>query len=591
MIPHEYIEEVVRRNEIADVVGSYVQLKRKGRLYGGLCPFHSEKTPSFYVYPETQSFYCFGCGAGGDVITFIKKIDNIDYVEAVKLLAGRAGMPEPAEDDGVGRMRSRVLAINRDAARWFYACLNSSTEEAKQARAYWRRRGLDDKTIVRFGLGYAPDDFRSTYFYLKDKGYTDSELLESGLVKRSEKGNLYNIFRKRVMTPIFDLRGNIIAFGGRVLDDSKPKYINSPETLVYKKSKTVFALQIAKKSASRRYVLCEGYMDVISMQQAGIDTAVCACGTALTPDQVRLLSEYADEVVLSYDSDEAGQKATARSLELFRDSPVKVSVLQIPGAKDPDEYIKKYGADRFRALLDGTGNALEFRIGQVRKKYDLAQDKDRLEYVKEAVRLLADRSSPTEREVYAGRLAEEINISKTAILAQLEDEVRRSGYRRRAELQKQLLHSGMADTTRVPYQAGGQKALGVAAAEQLLAVAMLREPSFVPMVMERLDPSALIMPDIRETVEAIFRCRQEGAAVTLANLSSKVSESTLTELSRLVAQYSDVNPTEKDVTMYLDRIAQSAPKSGSADKMTEDELSQYLQQLKQRKQGNARPGE
>ena len=236
MIPHEYIEEVVRRNEIVDVVGSYVQLKRKGRLHGGLCPFHSEKSPSFYVYPETQSYYCFGCGSGGDVITFIKKINNIDYVEAVKLLAGRAGMPEPAEDDKVGRMRSRVLAINKDAARWFYACLNSSTEEAKQARAYWRRRGLDDKTIVKFGLGYAPDDFKSTYYYLKDKGYTDAELLESGLVKRSEKGNIYNIFRKRVMTPIFDLRGNIVAVGGRVLDDSKPKYINSPETLVYKKS-------------------------------------------------------------------------------------------------------------------------------------------------------------------------------------------------------------------------------------------------------------------------------------------------------------------------------------------------------------------
>jgi DNA primase len=427
MIPQDYIEEVVRRNDITDVVGSYVQLKRKGRLYGGLCPFHSEKTPSFYVYPDTQSFYCFGCGAGGDVITFTKKINSLDYVEAVKLLAGRAGMPEPAEDDKVGRLRSRVLSINRDAARYFHACLNSSTEEAKIARAYWRRRGLDDKTIVHFGLGYAPDDFRATYLYLKDKGYSDAELIESGLVKRSEKGNIYNIFRHRVMTPIFDLRGNIIAFGGRVLDDSKPKYINSPETLVYKKSKTVFALQIAKKSTSRRFVLCEGYMDVISMQQAGIDTAVCACGTALTPDQVKLIGEYADEVVLSYDSDEAGQKATARSLGMFADSPLKVSVLQIPGAKDPDEYIKKYGGDRFKALLDGTGNALEFRLSQIRKNYDLARDKDRLDYVRDALELLAERNSPTEREVYAGRIAEETNISKAAILEQLAGAVKAAG--------------------------------------------------------------------------------------------------------------------------------------------------------------------
>ena len=382
MIPHEYIEELTRRTDIVDVVGNYVQLKRKGRLYGGLCPFHSEKTPSFYVYPDTQSFYCFGCGVGGDVIHFVRRINSIDYTEAVKMLAARAGMPEPQEDDKTGRLRSRILSMNKEAARYFHACLNSTVEEARQARAYWRRRGLDDKTIVRFGLGYAPDDGQGLYQYLRDKGYNQQELDASGLFKRSQSGRIYCLFWKRVMTPIFDLRGNIIAFGGRVLDDSKPKYVNSPETLVYHKSDTVFALQIAKKSASRRFVLCEGYMDVISMHQAGIDTAVCACGTALTPDQVKLISQYAEEVILSYDSDEAGQKATLRSLELFRNSPVKVGVLQIPGAKDPDEYIKKYGSERFKALLDGVGNALDFRLGRLENKYDLKQDAQRLEYAK-----------------------------------------------------------------------------------------------------------------------------------------------------------------------------------------------------------------
>ena len=359
MIPHEYIEELTRRTDITELIGSYVQLKRKGRLYGGLCPFHSEKSPSFYVYPDTQSFYCFGCGAGGDAITFTKKINSIDYPEAVKLLAARAGMPEPEEDDKTGRMRSRILSMNKEAARFFHACLNSTVEEARQARAYWRRRGLDDKTIVRFGLGYAPNDGQALYQFLREKGYNQQELDASGLFKRSQSGRIYCLFWKRVMTPIFDLRGNIIAFGGRVLDDSKPKYVNSPETLVYHKSDTVFALQIAKKSASRRFVLCEGYMDVISMQQAGIDTAVCACGTALTPDQVKLISQYAEEVILSYDSDEAGQKATLRSLELFRNSPVKVGVLQIPGAKDPDEYIKKYG----RRAVQGSAGRRGQRAG------------------------------------------------------------------------------------------------------------------------------------------------------------------------------------------------------------------------------------
>ena len=321
--------------------------------------------------------------------------------------------------------------MNKEAARYFHACLNSTVEEARQARAYWRRRGLDDKTIVRFGLGYAPDDGQGLYQYLRDKGYNQQELDASGLFKRSQSGRIYCLFWKRVMTPIFDLRGNIIAFGGRVLDDSKPKYVNSPETLVYHKSDTVFALQIAKKSASRRFVLCEGYMDVISMHQAGIDTAVCACGTAPTPDQVKLISQYAEEVILSYDSDEAGQKATLRSLELFRNSPVKVGVLQIPGAKDPDEYIKKYGSERFKALLDGVGNALDFRLGRLKNKYDLKQDAQRLEYVKEAVNMLAERSNPTEQEVYAGRLAEETNISKNAIMTQLADAVKRSNSKRR----------------------------------------------------------------------------------------------------------------------------------------------------------------
>ena len=442
MIPPEYIEELTRRTDLTELIGSYVQLKRKGRLYGGLCPFHSEKSPSFYVYPDTQSFYCFGCGAGGDAITFTKKINSIDYPEAVKLLAARAGMPEPEEDDKTGRMRSRILSMNKEAARFFHACLNSTVEEARQARAYWRRRGLDDKTIVRFGLGYAPNDGQALYQFLRDKGYNQQELDASGLFKRSQSGRIYCLFWKRVMTPIFDLRGNIIAFGGRVLDDSKPKYVNSPETLVYHKSDTVFALQIAKKSASRRFVLCEGYMDVISMQQAGIDTAVCACGTALTPDQVKLISQYAEEVILSYDSDEAGQKATLRSLELFRNSPVKVGVLQIPGAKDPDEYIKKYGAERFKALLDGVGNALDFRLKRLRDKYDLSQDGQRLEYIKEAVDMLAERSNPTEQEVYAGRLAEETNVSKTAIMTQLETAVKRAGYKRRQERSRARLKEG-----------------------------------------------------------------------------------------------------------------------------------------------------
>ena len=587
MIPHEYIEELNRRTDIVDLVGSYVQLKRKGRLYGGLCPFHSEKTPSFYVYPDTQSFYCFGCGAGGDAIAFARKINSIDYTEAVKMLAARAGMPEPQEDDKTGRMRSRILSMNKEAARFFHACLNSTVEEARQARAYWRRRSLDDKTIVRFGLGYAPNDGQALYQFLRDRGYNQQELDASGLFKRSPSGRIYCLFWKRVMTPIFDLRGNIIAFGGRVLDDSKPKYVNSPETLVYHKSDTVFALQIAKRSASRRFVLCEGYMDVISMHQAGIDTAVCACGTALTPDQVRLISEYADEVILSYDSDEAGQKATLRSLELFRNSPVKVGVLQIPGAKDPDEYIKKYGAERFKALLDGVGNALDFRLGRLKDQYDLKQDAQRLEYVKEAVDLLAQRSSPTEQEVYAGRLAEETNISKNAIMTQLAAAVKKAGSKRRWEQNRARLQSGEMNQINVPYSAGGSQALGVASAEQRLLAAMLREPGYIAQVRQQLAPERFVLPQQKELYQALLQCQEQGLEVSLAALRPFVSsEEALNELSRLAAQYSDVNCTPDDIRLYLDRIARGTPMAGKAANMSNEDWEQYLQSMREKKQGS-----
>lgn len=584
MIPQDYIQEVVRRNDIEDVVQSYVQLRRRGRTCTGLCPFHTEKTPSFVVYPETQSFYCFGCGAGGDVITFIKKISNLEYVEAVKLLASRVGMPMPNEEDKAGEMRRKVLAINRDAARYFYDQLNKPTPEAALAREYWRkRRGLSDDTIRRFGLGYAPDSYSDLLHYLKGRGYNEEELLESGLVRRSEKGNLYNLFRHRMITPIIDLRGNVIAFGGRVLDDSKPKYINSPETVVYKKSRTLFALNIAKRSTSRRYILCEGYMDVISMHQAGFDTAVCACGTALTPEQVKLIGEYADEVILSYDSDEAGQKAAARSLELFAPSPARVSVLNIPGAKDPDEFIKKFGRDRFEMLLNGTANATEFKLAKIRAKYDIATDKGRLDYIKEALALLAGHISPTEREVYAGRLAEETGISRGAIQTQLQGAVRRAEQTARRHRQQQLAGEGVAASIKVPYDLGGSKALGLANAEQQLVAAMLKDPAVIRKVRAKITPGEFLLPEMQQVCSAIFALDSQGAAVSLSALGAVLSEQDLAQLAQLLARNADLNLTDQDIEMFLARIRKSLPKSSKAGSMSADELQNYLQSLQKEK--------
>ena len=584
MIPREYIDEVVRRSDITEVVSSYVQLRHRGRTHTGLCPFHSEKTPSFVVYPETQSFYCFGCGAGGDVITFVRKINNLDYVEAVKMLAGRAGMPMPEEDDKAGRLRSRVLAINKEAARFFYEQLNAENDDARAARAYWRGRGLSDSTIRRFGLGFSPNDFGALRRHLRIRGYTEEEMLASGLQKRSEKGNVYDVFRGRVMTPIFDLRGNVIAFGGRVLGDEKPKYINSPETLVYKKSKAMFALNIAKKSASRRYILCEGYMDVISLHQAGFDTAVAACGTALTPDQVRLLGEYADEVVLCYDSDEAGQKATARSLGLFAESPVKVSVLNIPGAKDPDEFIKKYGRERFEALLNGTSNAIEYKLAKVREKYDLARPADRVEYIKDAIRLLAGRLTPTEREVYAGRLAEETDVAKANVMAQLEAAVRANQRRAQRQREKELLNTGAGADIKLPYNVpGGEKALGVASAEQQLVAALIRDPSLIPMAESRVKPEQFLMEDMAAAYAAVLEAKRQGHLPDLATLASALPEETVSRLSLLLARNYDVGLGRRDVEMYLDRLEQSVPQSSKAGGMTGEELEEYMERLRRKK--------
>lgn len=580
MIPQEYIQEVVRRNDITDVVQQYVQLRRRGRTCTGLCPFHTEKTPSFVVYPETQSFYCFGCGAGGDVITFVKKISNLGYVEAVKQLASRAGMPLPEEEDQETRRRSRLLEINRCAARYFFEQLNAATPEANAARGYWRqKRGLSDAAIRRFGLGYAPDSFTGLLHYLKRRGFTEPELEDSGLVKRSAKGNLYDIFRHRVMVPIIDVRGNIIAFGGRVLDDSKPKYINSPETMVYKKSRTLFALNVAKKSASKRYILCEGYMDVISMHEAGFDTAVCACGTALTAEQVKLLSEYADEVVLSYDSDEAGQKATERSLGLFANSPVRVTVLSIPGAKDPDEFIKKYGRDRFDALLNGTANPTEFALAKCKRQFDLKSDDGRLEYIRRALDILSRGVSPTAQDVYAGRIAEETGVSKTAILNQLNTAMRTAGRKARRREQKALAGEGIAASIRVPYDKGGDAALGAASAGRQLVAAMLKNPDTIPYIRQHIRVEDLILPEMQEACRAIWQCADSGAPINLTSIGPLVSEGVVPQLSMVLAQNIDLTPSRRDIDMYLERIRQATPKSAQAGKTSDDEFRRLFDSI------------
>lgn len=591
MIPQEYIQEVVRRNDIEEVIGQYVQLRRRGRTLSGLCPFHNEKTPSFVVYPDTQSFYCFGCGAAGDVINFVRRYNNLGYVESVKQLASRAGMPLPEEDDRESRARQRLLEINRCAARYFYENLNAQTPEALLARKYWKeKRGLSDAAIRRFGLGYAPDGGFGLVNYLKRRGFQDDELEHSGLIRRSERGNLYTIFRHRVMVPIIDVRGAIIAFGGRVLDDSKPKYINSPETMVYHKSRTLFALNVAKKSKNKRYILCEGYMDVISMHEAGFDTAVCACGTALTSEQAKMLSEYADEVILSYDSDEAGQKATERSLGILANTTLKVSVLSYQGAKDPDEFIKKYGRDRFEMLLNGTANPTEFQLKKAKAKYDLRSDDGRLSYIREAIEILTECGvSPTARDVYAGRLADETGVAKQAILSQLGGAVHTAERRNYRKEQRELSMQGIAADIRVPYGSDSGSAIGAASAARQLVAAMMQNPDEVPYVREKLDMSTVQVPEIQHILQAIFQCVDSEQPLNLTALQQVLSDAEFQQAALALAQNHDVRLQRQDVDMYLDRLQNAKPLAETVKGMSNDELTDFFANLGRKK--GARPAD
>lgn len=426
-LPENFLYQLKLDNPIESLMGSYTNLIRRGRNYVCLCPFHSEKTASCTVYPESQSFYCFGCGAGGDVITFVMKAENLEYIEAVKFLAERSGMsmPDEAQNNDYSRLKARVLEMNRVAARYFYETLAKSPEGEK-GRRYFAERQLRKETIVKYGLGYAPDDWHRLHYYMRDKGYSDDELVTAYLCARNQKGNVYDIFRDRVMFPIIDLRGNVIAFGGRIIDGSGPKYLNSADTPVFKKSRNLFSMNFAKKSDEKRLILAEGYMDVISINQAGFENVVATLGTALTPEQARLMKQYADEIIISYDSDGAGQAATHKAINLLSEAGAETRIIKMEGAKDPDEFIKKFGTVRFKQLLDRSDGAIDFELRKCANGLDLDTEQGRINYLKRCVGILAAINSPIEREIYISKLAKENDIKRETLLQQVNGLIRKN---------------------------------------------------------------------------------------------------------------------------------------------------------------------
>ncbi len=585
-LPDQFLQELKLRSDIVDIVSPYVTLRRSGRSLSGLCPFHGERTPSFHVYPDNGSFYCFGCHAGGDVITFVRKIENLDYMEAVRYLADRAGMqvPESRADDGMAKLRMRILEINRETARFYFSVLEGP--EGRPGLEYLRRRALSQKTIRHFGLGFSPPGRFALVNHLKKKGYTEEEAIRANVAFRGRSGGAVDRFAGRVMFPIIDLRGNVVAFGGRVLTDEKPKYLNTSDTLAFHKSSTLFALNFAKDSGER-LILAEGYMDVISLHQAGFPSAVATLGTALTGEQAHLMARYAKEVVLCYDADEAGQRATSRAIPMLREAGLLVKVLNIPNGKDPDEYIRSYGeqgAARFKNLLDSTGNDVEYRLAKLKAANPPDQPAGRVAYLTGAAELLATLHNRIEQEVYAGKLAEEMGIDRTAILRQVD----KLAQKRRKEERKKEFRTFQQETVGLRDRVNPEKAanLRAASAEEALLAALLRYPEFGPLAAEQLPPGQFATSFNRRVYAALLEMIKNGAEPSLSGLSGQLSEEEMSAVARITARYHDVPVTKEDVKEYIN-VLQSEHAARQAEKAVNaaepQELMRYLESLRDQK--------
>lgn len=555
-----FLQELKMKTDIEDVISTYVTLKRRGATLVGLCPFHNEKTPSFTVYPATQSFYCFGCGAGGDAITFLKKIENLDYLDAVKTLAQRAGLQMPQEgfDDSLSKRRRRILEMNREAARFYHSVLLSP--EGKVGYDYFIGRALSAATINHFGLGFAPNQWDALLKYMRAKGYQPAELVDAGLARKGQKG-YYDNFRNRVMTPIIDVRGNVIAFGGRVLDDSKPKYINTGDTLVYKKTNELFALNFAKDSKEDALILCEGYMDVIAMHQAGFTNAVAGCGTALTTEQVRLISRYAKEVILTYDADEAGQKALQKAMTLFDQTDVKVRIPALVGGKDPDEIIRTYGRDKFKGMLEGASNETEFRLLALRLQYNLATTQGKIDFIGGALQILATLP-PVEQDLYVSRLSEELGVERQNMKVQLQDLVARQGNRREKREFKRIVQENMRKTARETMATDAS--LRKLRAEDRLISLLLRYPDCSRLCKD-FDPQWLTPGFTQRVFTLILQRLENGDGTELMDLRDRLTDDEMGRLSGIIARGGESADAKQEFSDCLQTIrAEQQKKQESA---------------------------
>lgn len=542
----DFLNELRMRCDIEQVISSYVQLKRRGKNLVGLCPFHNEKTPSFTVYPESQSYFCFGCGAGGEVINFIRRAENLDFTEAVSYLCEKASMAMPTDgyDDSLAQKRKRTYEINREAARFFNNCLY--TEEGKEGLEYYKMRGYKKSTITKFGLGYAPNKWDGLLRHMRQKGYTYEELYEANLANRSDKDGkvrFYDAFRNRVMVPIIDARGNVVAFGGRVLDDSKPKYINSSDTLVYKKSLGVFGLNFAKNSKEQSLILVEGYMDAISLHQAGFDNVIACLGTALTSEMAHLLSRYCEEVILSYDADEAGQKATARAIGIFNSIGMKLRVVHLSGGKDPDEILRNYGPERYRSLIEGAANDIEFALVRLRNDFDLGTSDGKMKFLEKAAEILAGTRSKIAQDIYSSRLSEELGVKKESVMIRIEQLSKRNARQNEKKQFSEIQQKTMSENTKAA--AANDTDIRSIKAEQMLIATLMKSPELYRKMENDLKAEDFSVSSYAKIFSLLRDKINENRSLELTCFSQELTPDEMSELVGIVKKHENLTVSIK----------------------------------------------
>lgn len=567
--PQSFMDELVARSDIVDVVGSYVQLTRKGANLFGLCPFHNEKTGSFSVSPDKQIYYCFGCKKGGGVVNFVMDVENLTFPDAVRFLAKRAGMevPEETGDRDAGRRRQRLLDLNRDAARFYYQMLQQPEGQAVQA--YLDRRQIRRATAVKFGMGASLDSWDALLTAMTKKGYTKSELLDAGLVVQNRSGGLYDKFRNRLMLPVIDTRGDVVAFGSRVLDKSEPKYMNSSETPVYSKRRVLYGLNLAKKTKRPNIILCEGNLDIVTLHQAGFDNAVASMGTALTVEQTRLLSRFTKELVLCYDNDNAGKIATERALQILNNSEFSVKVLQLPRRlvegeyvkQDADDFIKFQGAGAFERLLTGSENGVEFRMAQVAGKYDLSSDEARIAYCEEISDLLASLSNAVEREIYTTRAAETAKITPEAMKLEVQRAFKRRLVReRKAELRRDLNPAAQLQPKERSLRYDNIRS---ARAEEGILRLLLLDESLFPAEMP-LRPEQFSSPLLGRVFGLLWQARESGRLPSVALLTNELSSEEMSHITAVCHQPESVQNGRQALADYIRIVQTEADKRAGA---------------------------